>query len=57
MERPLAKVENIQSKPKSKWRPLPLDTVVSTRSVITFVQEKLGFFYLNTFLLKFFVVL
>ncbi|XP_021921836.1 DNA topoisomerase 3-alpha [Zootermopsis nevadensis] len=27
MEQPLAKVENVQSKPKSKWRPLPLDTV------------------------------
>ncbi|XP_066994969.2 DNA topoisomerase 3-alpha, partial [Anabrus simplex] len=27
VERPLARVENVQSKPKSKWRPLPLDTV------------------------------
>ncbi|KAJ4427583.1 DNA topoisomerase 3-alpha [Periplaneta americana] len=27
MEQPRAKVENVQSKPKSKWRPLPLDTV------------------------------
>ena len=26
MEDPTAKVENCQSKPKSKWRPLPLDT-------------------------------
>jgi hypothetical protein len=29
MEQPVAKVENVQSKPKRKWRPLPLDTVVS----------------------------
>nr|CAD7396091.1 unnamed protein product [Timema poppensis] len=27
MERTLATVEKVQSKPKSKWRPLPLDTV------------------------------
>jgi DNA topoisomerase-3 len=33
MEQPLAKVENVQSKPKSKWRPLPLDTVVSAKNV------------------------
>ncbi|XP_023711894.1 DNA topoisomerase 3-alpha isoform X2 [Cryptotermes secundus] len=26
-EQPLAKIENVLSKPKSKWRPLPLDTV------------------------------
>ena len=26
MEDPTAKVESCQSKPKSKWRPLPLDT-------------------------------
>jgi DNA topoisomerase-3 len=32
MEQPLAKIENVQSKPKSKWRPLPLDTVVSARN-------------------------
>jgi DNA topoisomerase-3 len=31
-EQPLAKIENVQSKPKSKWRPLPLDTVVSARN-------------------------
>lgn len=24
-----AKVESVESKPKSKWRPVPLDTVVS----------------------------
>ena len=29
IEQPIAKVEKVQSKPKSKWRPLPLDTVVS----------------------------
>lgn len=29
MERPTATVEKVQTKPKSKWRPLPLDTVVS----------------------------
>ena len=28
-ENPKAKVEQVKSKPKSKWRPLPLDTVVS----------------------------
>ncbi|XP_075231110.1 topoisomerase 3-alpha isoform X2 [Lycorma delicatula] len=27
LEKPVAKVENIVSKPKSKWRPVPLDTV------------------------------
>ncbi|XP_049801714.1 DNA topoisomerase 3-alpha isoform X1 [Schistocerca nitens] len=27
MENPTATVESVQSKPKSKWRPLPLDTV------------------------------
>lgn len=27
-EHPLATVELVESKPKSKWRPLPLDTVV-----------------------------
>jgi hypothetical protein len=32
VEQPVAKVENVQSKPKSKWRPLPLDTVVSLRN-------------------------
>jgi hypothetical protein len=31
LEQPVAKVENVQSKQKSKWRPLPLDTVVSVR--------------------------
>jgi DNA topoisomerase-3 len=30
-EQPVAKVENVQSKQKSKWRPLPLDTVVSVK--------------------------
>lgn len=29
LERPTAKVEQCQSKPKSKWRPLPMDTVVN----------------------------
>ncbi len=29
LENPVAKVENCKSKPKSKWRPLPMDTVVS----------------------------
>ena len=29
LENPKAKVEQVQSKPKSKWRPLPMDTVVS----------------------------
>lgn len=29
LENPQALVEKVQSKPKSKWRPLPLDTVVS----------------------------
>jgi DNA topoisomerase-3 len=28
LENPKAKVEQVQSKPKSKWRPLPMDTVV-----------------------------
>ncbi|KAJ9580304.1 hypothetical protein L9F63_004020 [Diploptera punctata] len=27
VEEPLARVESVKSKPKSKWRPLPLDTV------------------------------
>lgn len=27
-ENPLARVEEVESKNKSKWRPLPLDTVV-----------------------------
>lgn len=30
LESPNATVEKVVSKPKSKWRPLPLDTVVST---------------------------
>jgi DNA topoisomerase-3 len=29
LENPIAKVEQVQSKPKNKWRPLPMDTVVS----------------------------
>lgn len=29
LEQPTATVETVVSKPKSKWRPLPLDTVVS----------------------------
>lgn len=29
MENPLATVQNVKSKPKSKWRPLPLDTTVN----------------------------
>lgn len=29
LEDPSAKVINVKTKPKSKWRPLPLDTVVS----------------------------
>jgi DNA topoisomerase-3 len=28
VESPLAKVEDCKCKPKSKWRPLPMDTVV-----------------------------
>lgn len=28
-ENPLAKVESVERKSKSKWRPLPLDTIVS----------------------------
>jgi hypothetical protein len=34
MENPKAKVEQVQSKPKSKWRPLPMDTVVSTSTIL-----------------------
>lgn len=30
-EDPTATVELVESKPKSKWRPLPLDTVVSLK--------------------------
>lgn len=26
-----ARIEQIESKPKSKWRPLPLDTIVSVQ--------------------------
>lgn len=28
-ENPTATIEQVESKPKNKWRPLPLDTVVS----------------------------
>ena len=28
IENPLAKVDSVTSKPKSKWRPLPMDTIV-----------------------------
>ena len=28
LENPTAKVEECKSKPKSKWRPVPMDTVV-----------------------------
>ena len=31
LEQPNATVKKVMSKPKSKWRPLPLDTVVSNR--------------------------
>lgn len=31
-ENPQARVETVNSKPKSKWRPLPLDTVVRSIS-------------------------
>lgn len=34
LEQPNATVRKVTSKPKSKWRPLPLDTIVST-SVVT----------------------
>jgi DNA topoisomerase-3 len=29
-ENPTATVEKVESKPKSKWRPVPLDTVVNS---------------------------
>lgn len=32
-ENPRAKVTEVKTKPKSKWRPLPLDTVVSLFSL------------------------
>ncbi|KAH1016264.1 hypothetical protein HUJ04_007516 [Dendroctonus ponderosae] len=32
-EQPLAKVESVESKPKSKWRPLPLDTVEMEKNI------------------------
>lgn len=32
LERPEATVEKVTCKPKSKWRPLPLDTIVSRSS-------------------------
>lgn len=28
VEEPIAKVDSVSSKPKSKWRPLPMDTIV-----------------------------
>lgn len=28
-ENPIASVVSVESKPKSKWRPVPLDTIVS----------------------------
>ena len=31
VEQPVAKVENVESKQEIKWRPLPLDTVVSVK--------------------------
>ena len=30
VENPVAKVDSVSSKPKSKWRPLPMDTIVSS---------------------------
>lgn len=35
-ENPLATVESVDSKPKSKWRPLPLDTVVCPNYIIPY---------------------
>ena len=32
---PIATVTSVTSKPKSKWRPLPLDTVVRTKAAVT----------------------
>lgn len=33
LEQPNATVQKVSSKPKSKWRPLPLDTVVSSIAI------------------------
>lgn len=38
LERPEATVEKVICKPKSKWRPLPLDTIVSNCIII--LEEK-----------------
>lgn len=42
MENPIAKVVKVESKPKSKWRPLPMDTVV--KEVDVFFNVHFGIF-------------
>lgn len=40
LENPQAKVTNVNTKPKSKWRPLPLDTVVcKTFNLYSYTQN------------------
>lgn len=44
LERPEAKVEKVTCKPKNKWRPLPLDTVVSNRNNAQVKRKSLFYF-------------
>lgn len=39
LEQPKATVVKVLSKPKSKWRPLPLDTVVSNKIVVSIRKD------------------
>lgn len=44
LERPEATVEKVTCKPKSKWRPLPLDTIVSN-CIIILARKSLSFYH------------
>lgn len=41
LEQPEATVEKVTCKPKSKWRPLPLDTVVSNELLYIYRKKKI----------------
>ena len=43
LEQPKATVLKVLSKPKSKWRPLPLDTVVSNKIVVSIRKDIIEF--------------
>lgn len=43
LEQPMATVKKVLSKPKNKWRPLPLDTIVSNKVVVSVRKDTMQF--------------